>query len=66
MYYTLTTTHHDMQRQAHLMDVLAKKTRASSAVQQLVDTAVQDIVLNYSGFQDDNGGVSESFQVLSI
>ena len=42
------------------------KTRASSAVQQLVDTAVQDIVFNYSGFQDDDGGVSESFQVLAI
>ena len=66
MYYTLTTTHHDMQRQARHMDALVTKTRASSAVQQLVDTAVQDIVFNYSGFQDDNGGVSESFQVLAI
>jgi hypothetical protein len=42
------------------------KNPASSAVQQLVDTAVQDIVLNYSDVQDDNGGVSESFQVLAI
>ena len=56
-------------RQAHIVDAVANKTRGSSAAQQLVvdiGHAVEDIVLGYSDFQDDNGGVSESFQVLAI
>jgi len=46
------------------VDALANKTWGSSAAQQLVDTSVT--ILAYSDFQDDNGGVSESFQVLAI